>query len=540
MPIRLNTLLDPAAFPQQSDQDVEAFKRAYLYEGGELGRVIERMKAGFSVLLYLPGNCMRAADAVVREQVGSVSWQAFGVAGDQTRTYADAWNASASLVEAFLPLFSGRTKALPYAIAHNLDLLMDGHGGVDQSEPAKNALFRLTEGCRTGVVLGLSDLAAGDLPAALRRPFSEELRLDQIPLQRFRYLIPYGLGCALADDGDAMPEGAAHLLASRLRWTDPPRAIRIMKAVGPVNNIAEALREVTKRTRSVEFSDVVPDETDLPEPGDRLRGCEPAILTALEQEFIRPFQQWCKYTGDQPGLMLRRLQPGFVLYGPPGTGKTRLARWVAREIGMPVRQVAAADLKRADWGLTERLVRQLCRTAARAAPCMIVLDDADDLLPDRNALVGGLSGAERGIVNAFLSELEGFHGRLEGVLVALTTNRFEAIDSAAIARLPRHYRVPYPLTHEQIREVVLALGRSLGIQPNAWDENILTDLVKFFFRPLRPVTANVQDPEVRRQLDADLFSPREIAAALRMLLSGSELGIPPDQAALERMRGYYE
>jgi hypothetical protein len=540
MPTPLDRLFQSDANVGTHQWNVEVFRRAYLYPGSPFERVMYRISAGFSVLVYLPGNCMRAAAELLRGQQGelsNVAWKQYGLADGNTKTIADVWRAYSGLLESLTAWISGANGARPYAIFHNLDMLADSHGGLDMSNEAKTALFYLTECSRSGVVLGLSDLSAGQLPEALRRPFGEEVWLEEIPVSRFPYLVPLALGEKLAS-GDCLPDGPAHLLASRLRWTDPCRSVRIMSKVSTASSIGDALVQVTAHTRSVEFSDPASLKLELPKGEDRPTGYEEETITALELGVIGPFQRWACYDGNEPELQLRRLPAGIILHGPPGTGKSRLARWVASRIRIPFRQVGAADLKEADWGLTERKVRDLFRSARRAAPCMIVLDDADDLLPDREALTGGLAGAERGVVNAFLQELEGFGARLEGVLIVLTTNRFPKLDKAARSRLTLNFRIPYPLTAGQIREIVLELGRHYGIQKDTWPPEILNRLEDVFFKPMRPVQKNVELADDRRRMHADLFSPREISAAMRMMMT--ESGGVPRLNDVDRMERYYK
>jgi hypothetical protein len=516
----------------------DVFRRAYLYPGSAFQRVVFRIRSGFSVLVYLPGNVMRAAAEVIRAQVGgAVPWMEHGQADSKITTYADIWRASTGLLAQLTNWLKGVDTMRPYAIFHNLDTLNDGHGSLDTSNEARTALFYLTECTRTGVVLGLSDLAAGPLPEAVRRPFGEEVWLEEIPMTRFHVLIPRELGQQLGWES-TIPEGPAHLLASRLRWTDPCRAVRILSEVTDASDIGDALSKVTAQTRSVEFSDPATLKFGLPNGFRTPPGYEESTIRLLEDNIVFPYHRWAEYTGSDPETQLHRLPAGMVLHGPPGTGKSRLAGWVASRIGIPFRQVGAADLKRADWGLTERLVRELFRSARRAAPCMIVLDDADDLLPDRDAIGdSGLAGAERGVVNAFLQELEGFRGRLEGVLVVLTTNRYNKLDRAAKSRLPLICKIPYPLTREQIRKIVIEIGRQYGVEPGSWTPGVLDRLEDFFFKPLRPVEKNVEDPEVRRTMTEDLYSPRDISAALRMMLPAS--GGTPTLADVDRIDDYY-
>jgi hypothetical protein len=528
--------------------NVDVFRRAYLYSGSQFDRVISRVRAGFSVLVYLPGNSMRAAAQVLRSQLGSVAWKEYGLADDKTKSIADVWRAYTGLFTSLSDWIRGADASLPYAIFHNLDMLADGRGGLDTSHEAKTALFFLTECSRSGVVLGLSDVSAGQLPETIRRPFGEEVWLDEIPLARFPYLVPLELGKKLAQkkklpDGTAhpeaadgishleLPDGTAYLLASRLRWTDPSRAMRIMDSIGATGGIENALAQITAHTMSVVYSDPA-SLGMIPPDGEAPPGYERTTIEALERSVIEPFKRWTAYVGNEPHVQVRSLPSGIIFYGPPGTGKSQLARWLASRIRVPFRQVSAADLKRADWGLTERLVRDLFRSARQAAPCMIVLDDADDLLRDREEMNGGLASAERGVVNAFLQEMEGFGGRLEGVLVVLTTNQYSRLDKAADSRLTLKFKVPYPLDKHQIGEIVIELGRHYGIKK--WPDDILDRLKHIFFQPLEPVNENVEVPAVRYGMNDHLFSPREISAALRMMMSKGGVPGHEDVGRMER------
>src|ERR1017187_756242 len=209
--------------PTWPDWDREVFRRAFVVDNGPFKRITDRLTIGFSVLVYLPGNCIRAAGDLVS---GDKKWQIYGRAETKGDTLAQVWQGPTGLFDFFSAWF-GEGHEKPQAIFENLDLLSDGRGSLDQSNEAKTALYYLTECVRSGVVLGLSDIRAGELPEAVRRPFSEEVFLGDIAFDRFQSIVPRSLVDGLFGKGSALPNGASWLLASRLRWTDPIRAVRI-------------------------------------------------------------------------------------------------------------------------------------------------------------------------------------------------------------------------------------------------------------------------------------------------------------------------
>jgi SpoVK/Ycf46/Vps4 family AAA+-type ATPase len=204
-----------------------------------------------------------------------------------------------------------------------------------------------------------------------------------------------------------------------------------------------------------------------------------------------------------------------------------------------VRLVTAAQIKTSAYGDAERNVRELFRAARRAAPCVIVLDDADDLLPDRNKVDGAVASAERGIVNTFLQELEGWRGRPEGVFVILTTNRFENhLDEAAKSRLALHVRVPYPCTREETAALVSTFAKEYGYDLT----DIEKPLVERFCAAVIPdAETDASTADGRRLAKANLFGPREIRGGMRFLLGESGTAGPyrPNLDDLKRMNDYY-
>jgi len=539
MPIELDKLFEPndpnLGGEGSPEWNREIFQRAYNDNEGPFTKVSNRLSSGFSVLVYLPGNCMTAA-AEYTKHTSNEEWSEYGKYPSDNVNISTVWNGMNGFVSKLFNWFSKKEGTKPYAIFHNLDLLLsDDKGGIYPHAEAQMALFSLIESTRNGVVLGLSDRNSGRLPGALERAFDEHVWIEEIAFNRFPFLISRNLGERLLDNNQTIPEGTAWLIASRLRWSDPIRAVKIMQNVAErQNELKSILEQIWKATRSVEFID--PDEAFTGDPKD-ITGFSTETTEFLQSAIIKPFQDWTNFTGNQKQCesKLRKLPPGLILFGPPGTGKTHLTRWIAKSIGVPVRVVNSADIKASLMGEAEKNMHNIFQQARRAAPCIIVLDDADDLFPDRSNVQSSTAGAERGIVDAALQELEGIYGRLEGVLVILTTNRFGALDPAIKARLRLYVQIPYPLDKMQIGEIVDSIATEYSF---TLDNEVLDKLIERFFAPIiidPAFTASIDTPEQRKKVESNLFSIREIQQALSLLDNDS-----PTLADVERMDKYYK
>ncbi len=77
------------------------------------------------------------------------------------------------------------------------------------------------------------------------------------------------------------------------------------------------------------------------------------------------------------GVLKRNLIKGAVIYGPPGTGKTHLARILAKESGMLMFLISAADIESKWYGETEKYIKALFRISKMLSPSLIFIDEAE-------------------------------------------------------------------------------------------------------------------------------------------------------------------
>ena len=133
----------------------------------------------------------------------------------------------------------------------------------------------------------------------------------------------------------------------------------------------------------------------------------------------------------------------FLMYGPPGTGKNRLARYIAKDLGLPLYMARLDGLISSFLGSTAKNIRALFEFASRT-PSILFLDEFDaiaKLRTDDQEL-----GELKRVVNSFLQNLDTL-GHQSIVLAA--TNHESLLDSAVWRRFT--YRVALPLPDQELR-----------------------------------------------------------------------------------------
>jgi transitional endoplasmic reticulum ATPase len=141
-------------------------------------------------------------------------------------------------------------------------------------------------------------------------------------------------------------------------------------------------------------------------------------LVQLPHEYPELFQQ----AGIRP-------PKGVLFSGPPGTGKTLLAKALATETGLSFITVDAATIFSKWLGESEKVIRQVFKKARQAAPCLLLFDELDAIVPRRGG--GAYTGNTDRIVNQFLSEMDSFDEFTE-ILVLGATNRLDLVDPALL------------------------------------------------------------------------------------------------------------
>lgn len=134
--------------------------------------------------------------------------------------------------------------------------------------------------------------------------------------------------------------------------------------------------------------------------------------------FIKPsiFERFRKKAGG-----------GVLMYGPPGCGKTLLARATAGECKAKFYNIEIADVLNMYIGEAEKRLQEIFEIARSNTPAIIFFDEIEALAGKRSSSSTQNSAQ---VVSQFLSELDGFSKKNEGILVLGATNTPWHIDSA--------------------------------------------------------------------------------------------------------------
>ena len=294
-------------------------------------------------------------------------------------------------------------------------------------------------------------------PAYIRR-FDFVLELP-VPPQSQRHRI------ARAHCGDWVPDEVLQRLAQSAQLTPAvvARASRVEQAVEAWRRQEQAMQSLPAGCPAQAAIDCAPLGTPAPAPvavpsqhtaSDRLPArsklLESLINHTLRAQGHRPLVR------HDPTRLPEVYDPAFVhtdvdlqaladgiartrsarlcLYGAPGTGKTAYARWLAKQLDMPLQVQRASDLMSRYVGATEANIATAFNQAEESG-ALLLIDEVDSFLQDRQQ---ARHSWEVTAVNEMLTQMEAF----AGVLVT-TTNLMQDLDPAALRRFDLKARFDY-------------------------------------------------------------------------------------------------
>lgn len=136
----------------------------------------------------------------------------------------------------------------------------------------------------------------------------------------------------------------------------------------------------------------------------------------------------------------------LLAYGPPGTGKTKLARYIAADLGLPLLTVRCDTLVSSLLGQTSRNLRRVFEYAQQM-PSVLFLDEFDAL--------AGARGNERDVgelQRVVIALLQNIDALPESTILIAATNHDQLLDPAIWRRFS--FRIPMPTPDPGLRALL--------------------------------------------------------------------------------------
>lgn len=203
------------------------------------------------------------------------------------------------------------------------------------------------------------------------------------------------------------------------------------------------------RPAEVRFAKVLPVDSESRFPlveRVKVRGMQEPPVQLLQpqwdvvNEFVSVAKSYASLdTNELSGAL------SLLMYGPPGTGKSRLARYIADELGLELYVARLDGLISSYLGSTSKNIRALFDFAAKT-PCVLFLDEFDAIAKVRSD--GQELGELKRVVNSFLQNLDTL-GRQSIVLAA--TNHDALLDAAVWRRFAYRLALQLPTPDQRVR-----------------------------------------------------------------------------------------
>lgn len=283
---------------------------------------------------------------------------------------------------------------------------------------------------------------------ATRQIDSQSPLQDAVYVEKFSRLLPtYGITSRAEDDvvlgywltgGAKVSAKSFRRLRQMLTWMGAKQLREVVTAAGfevnevmpldsprPAPDPTEAQEEKTEAKKSEAATAAAPERSEGTKKPFELPG-RPELEDFFNEHVIDIILHRERYKALGVGF-----PAAVVLHGPPGCGKTFAVEQLVEYLGWPSFQIDASSVASPYIHETSKKVAEVFEKAMQNAPSVLVIDEMEAFLADRESGGGGSHHRVEEVAE-FLRRIP--EATKSDVLIVAMTNRIEMIDPAILRR----------------------------------------------------------------------------------------------------------
>lgn len=300
--------------------------------------------------------------------------------------------------------------------------------------------------------------------------------------------------------GISVPATSFRRLHQAMGWLAPADLKDVVEACGFAVDAEVPSSKRSRKTKSAVNAD---DDAEQAKPGFTLPG-RPDLAAFLNEHIVDIIRNRDRYQALGIGF-----PAAVILHGPPGCGKTFAVERLVDFLGWPSFQIDASSVASPYIHETSKKVAEVFEKAMASAPSVLVIDEMEAFLADREAGSGHHRVEE---VAEFLRRIP--EASENDVLIVAMTNRIDMIDSAILRRGRFDHVIEVGFASE--REVQGLLGALLDRIPCADGIDLAPLAKELAGRPLSDVSFVVREgARLAARSGADQVHQSNLLDALR-------------------------
>lgn len=257
---------------------------------------------------------------------------------------------------------------------------------------------------------------------------------DALYVERISRLLPtYGITARVDDDvvlghwltgGAPISAKSTRQLRQTLSWLGSKHLQDVVDAAGIAQSRKASQSEVVSLDEAVEASAKTADCGTQATLGRFMLAGRPELTEFFNEHIVDIIENRERYKAlgiDFPGAV--------ILHGPPGCGKTFAVEQLVNHLGWPCFEIDASSVASPYIHETSRKVAAVFEEAMKSAPSIVVIDEMEAFVADREMGSGHHRVEE---VAEFLRRIP--EATKNDVLIIGMTNRIELIDQAVLRR----------------------------------------------------------------------------------------------------------